>query len=132
MVLYTEGDTPALEREAEWIMFQVLAPAYPNHPWAVRAYPGGFFIRHLDFPANWGMNCPKPSEAYSASAYKRKVIMMAGEWLERANLRRGPGDGEQEIKHIEGVPDRWQTNTPLNAIVGVDGQPLRTEPHQGA
>jgi hypothetical protein len=104
MMLHTEGDTPALEREAEWIMFNVLAPAYPNHPWSVRAYPNGFFIRHMDFPGNWGMNCPTPSKTYSASAYKKLVIMMAGEWLERAALARAAGDGEQEIVSVEGVP----------------------------
>ena len=39
---------------------------------------------------------------------KREIIMKAGEWLERAGLRRGVGDGDQEIVKVEGVPDKWQ------------------------
>lgn len=84
-------------------MFNVLAPAYPGHPWSVRAYPNGFFIKHLDFPENWGMNCPKPTKTYSASAYKHLVVMMAGEWLERAHVKRGRYQDGQEIKSVEGV-----------------------------
>jgi len=105
--VWTEGDDDALHDEAKGIMLWLLE-AYPGHPWWVRAYKGGFFIRNLDFPANWGMNCPKQGMIYSASAYKALVIRMTGEWLERANLKRGAGDIEQEIERVEGVPLKWQ------------------------
>lgn len=128
MYIYTEGDTPALEQEAQWIAFEVLAPAYPGHNFSVRAYPGGFFIRDLRFPHTWGMNCPKANELYSASSYKKKVVMMYGEWLERANQKRGLMEEGQEIQHVEGVPDKYQRTTEINnVVVGVDGLPLRTE-----
>lgn len=107
MLVYAEGDTPALEKEAQWMLFQVLVQAYPGHPWWVRAYPGGFFIRHMDFDGNWGMNCPDQRKLYSASAYKKLVIMMAGEWLERANLKRGRAN-EDETTYVEGVPEKYQ------------------------
>ena len=124
MYIYTEGDTEALEHEARWIAFEVLAPAYPGHNFYVRAYPNGFFIRDLRFPDNWGMNCPRMTDIYSASAYKKKVIMMFGEWLERANERRGLIESE-DIKAVEGVPEKKEVDVPK--IVDASGQPLRTE-----
>lgn len=106
MILYSEGATKAQEDEANTIL-EVLTTAYPSHPWGVRVYDGGFFIRHLDFPPDWGMNCNKPTLSYSASAIKRQIIMMAGEWLERANIKRGRGE-DAPIGYIEGIPDRFQ------------------------
>lgn len=113
MIVYAEGDTPELEAEAQWILFSVLAKFYPGHPWSVRAYSGGFFIRHLGFPANWGMNCPDQRKLYSASAYQKLVVIMAGEWLERAGLKRGRYDSDQEIEHLEGAPASVQPHRPL-------------------
>jgi len=104
-IRYKEGETQAQIDEAKSIL-EALDTAYPGHPWGVRVYDGGFFIRHLDFPSNWGMNCR--GTYASASLMKRDVIMRAGEWLERAGLPRGVGDGEQEIVKVEGVPDKWQ------------------------
>lgn len=106
MIIYSEGGTKAQEAEANWIL-EALTIAYPSHPWAVRVYDGGFFIRHLDFPKNWGMNC-KGNYA-SASLMKRDVILKAGEWLERANLARGRSNGDP-ILHVEGVPEKDQPN----------------------
>lgn len=110
MILYEEGATQAQKDEAHAIL-DALTVAYPGHPWAVRVYGdstgGGFFIRHLDFPSNFGMNCKKRTAFFSASALKREVILMAGEWLERANLKRGRWN-EDSIKRVEGVPERFQ------------------------
>ena len=106
--VWTEGDDDSLHDEAKGIMV-ILLTAYPGHPWWVRAYKGGFFIKNLEFPTNWGMNFPKANGGiYSATQYKALLISMAGEWLERANLKRGSGDIEQSVPHLEGVPDRWQ------------------------
>lgn len=102
----------------------MLAPAYPGHNFFVRAYPNGFFIRDLRFPGNWGMNCPKMTDIYSASAYKKKVVMMFGEWLERANERRGLIQSE-EIEKVDGVPEPKTVEMPT--IVDASGKPLRTE-----
>src|SRR5688572_9610885 len=106
VIIASDGATKAQEDEANAIL-EAITTAYPNHPWAVRVYDGGFFIRHLDFPSNWGMNCRNHTRLYSASALKRECIRMAGEWLERANLKRGVGD-ETPILRVEGVPERWQ------------------------
>ena len=131
MILYEEGATEAQHAEAHEIL-NCLTVAYPGHPWAVRVYDGGFFIRHLDFPANWGKNCKHQTRLYSASALSREVIRMAGEWLERAGLRRGRWDGESS-KWVEGVPSQYQPpeskpSAPFESIVVSEtGAPLRTE-----
>jgi hypothetical protein len=99
-ILHKEGATQAQEDEAQWII-EALDAAYPEHPWKVRVYDGGFFIQHMNLPSNWGMNC-KGTYA-SASLLKRDVILKAGEFLERAGLRRGKWDWEEDIKRVEGV-----------------------------
>lgn len=106
-ILYKEGETQSQMDEAHTII-QILDTAYPGHPWGVRVYDGGFFIRHLDFPSNWGMNYRGSLHSYSSSALKRQIILLAGEWLERAGLPRGRWDPEQDIKKLEGIPDRFQ------------------------
>lgn len=108
MMIYSEGGTKAQEAEAESIL-DVLTTAYPSHPWGVRVYEGGFFIQYLDRPFNkpYGMNCKVKDFGYSASAMKRQIIIMAGEWLERAGLARGRSNGD-EIKWVEGVPEKYK------------------------
>ena len=136
MILYSEGATKAQEAEAEQIL-EVLTFAYPNHPWGVRVYDGGFFIRHLDFPSQWGMNC-KTKKVYSVSSLKREVILMAGEWLERAGLKRGVGEDAGAYK-VEGVPDKFQppefkpSLSEMGVVIAADTfEPLRTEPRPQA
>lgn len=107
MILWKEGATQAQEDEANAIL-EVLTLAYPGHPWGVRVYEGGFFIRHLDFPTNYGMNCKYKKNGYSASAMKKEIIFMAGEWLERAGLKRGAFVEGDSIKSVDGVPLKFQ------------------------
>ena len=127
MILYNEGGTKAQEDEAEGIV-EVLTLAYPGHPWAVRVYDGGFFIRHLAFPTNWGMNYRGSASTYSASAMKRQVIIMAGEWLERAGLARGRYDADQDDYRVEGVPEKDQPGQTLpdDVKLVMDGSPCQT------
>lgn len=120
MILYNEGATQAQADEAEDIV-GVLTVAYPGHPWAVRVYDGGFFIRHLAFPANYGMNCKFKSVSHDAAVMRREIIRMAGEWLERAGLPRGRNINEDEIAHLEGAPDRVQPNFKKDDIKVVIG-----------
>jgi hypothetical protein len=104
-IRWKEGETQAQIDEAKWIL-EALDAAYPGHPWSVRVYDGGFFIRHMDLPSNWGMNC-KGSYS-SASLLKRDVIMQAGEFLERAGVPRTRWDDDNSIKRVEGIPEKWQ------------------------
>ena len=115
MIVYSEGGTKAQEDEAEMIL-GVLSTIYPGHPWAVRVYDGGFFIRHLDFPSNWGMNCKYKNFSHDAAVLKRTIIMKAGEWLERANLKRGRSD-ESPIIRVEGVPEKDQPPSAKPVII---------------
>jgi hypothetical protein len=48
-IRWKEGETQAQIDEAKWIL-EALDAAYPGHPWSVRVYDGGFFIRHMDLP----------------------------------------------------------------------------------
>ena len=107
MILWSEGATKAQENEANSVL-EVLTTAYPGYPWGVRVYDGGIFIRNLDFPANWGMNMKAKNVQHDAAVFKREIIMMAGEWLERANLRRGRNVNEDQIVKLEGAPDNHQ------------------------
>lgn len=129
MILYEEGATQSQRDDAHSIL-ESLTTAYPGHPWAVRVYDGGFFIRHLDFPSNWGMNC-KSKNIYSASQMKKEVILMAGEWLERANLKRGRWD-DTPIKRVDGVPEKYQPDSsgPTFDKIVVPGE-MRDVPHGG-
>lgn len=125
MILYSEGATKFQECEAESIL-ATLCSVYPGYPWSVRVYEGGFFIRHLGYPAGWGMNCKAPDFAYSSSAMKRQIILMAGEWLERAQLKRGRSN-DDEPEHVEGIPEKDQLIEPVqfeNIVVASD---IRTE-----
>lgn len=110
MILYSEGATKAQEDEANGII-HALTVAYPGYPWAVRVYDGGFFIRNLEYPYNWGMNFKYKSFGYSASAMQREIILKAGEWLERAHLKRGRNNGD-EIEILEGVSEKYQPKKP--------------------
>lgn len=129
MIVWSEGATKAQEDEANMIL-DALTTAYPGYPWGVRVYDGGFFIRNLDFPSNYGMNAKYKQFGYSASALKRQVIMMAGEWLERANLKRGRNN-EDPIKRLEGIPEKHQPSSakpPVEVAAATNNEPLRTDP----
>ena len=115
MIIYTEGATKAQEDEAEMIV-GVLSTVYPSHPWSVRVYDGGFFIKHLGFPSNWGMNCKFANFSHDAAVLKREIVMKAGEFLERANLKRGRNNGD-EIKMVEGVPEKHQPPSYKSPII---------------
>jgi hypothetical protein len=125
---WDEDYNPLLTEVERWIGFQCIGPAYPGHSILIRALDnGGYFIRDLRFPKNWGMNTPRPTETYSVSAFKRDLIMKFGEWLERANQKRGEFEKGQEILHVEGVPQKDQPGyRPGIHIVDASGQPLRT------
>lgn len=124
MILYSEGRTKAQESEAEKVL-GILCAAYPGHPWAVMVDKGIIFIRHLQFGSNWGMNLKVTEADYSASFLKKKIVLLAGEWLERAGLVRGRENGD-EIVRVEGVPEKHHPQ-PLEMEVVVAGGEVRTQ-----
>lgn len=101
-----EGMSVAEEAEARDAL-DALNIAYPGHPWFVSVRGGTIRIRYLAFDAPYGMNLRFPEVNHDAAVLKRKIIYLAGEWLERAGLIRGRANGD-EIACVEGVPDKWQ------------------------
>lgn len=110
MILHEEGATPWMRDMAHDIL-TLLSTVYPGYPWSVNVYGdskgGGYFIRNLDFPANWGMNQPRAHMFGSATEFRADVIRKGGELLERCGLIRARSD-ESPIVKMEGVPDKWQ------------------------
>jgi hypothetical protein len=110
-ILYQEGATPWMQHMARDIL-SLLDTVYPGHPWAVRVYGdekgGGYFIQHLEFEGGqFGMNQPRAHLFASASELRLDVMRKAGELLERCSVARRRWQ-EQEIKKMEGVPDKFQ------------------------
>lgn len=127
-VLYTEGSTEAQASEAEKVM-HLLTTVYPGHPWAVRVDKGIIFIRHLAFGGgNWGMNIKTSEHDWSGSNLQKQIVMAAGEWLERAGLKRGRDEGAENYR-VEGVPERFQPVEPVKGTeIVIEKQEERTKP----
>lgn len=106
LILYSEGGTKQQAADAHTVL-EVLCDSYPGHPWAARVDGGVIFIRHLEFPGNWGMLWKVGDVVHDAAVWKRTIIMKAGEFLERAGLARGRADGSP-ILRVEGVPEKYQ------------------------
>lgn len=132
-----EGKTPGQMSEAERVL-DLLTATYPGHPWAVRVDGGIIFIRHLAFgldnpaSANWGMNLKTREADHDAAVMRRKIVMLAGEWLERAGLSRSQWfDPETDEFRVEGIPERYQPvnlKRPEKKDMFVPELPERTEP----
>ncbi len=128
MLLHFEGKTPAQLDEAKAILL-TLWEAYPGHPWSVRVYDGGFFIKHLAFDGSYGMNCHTRNVSHDAAVMKRTIIRNAGEWLERAGMLRGRYDSDQDAGLVEGMP---KAKTMDANLIMADGSPLRSDPRPQA
>ena len=135
-VLHTEGENNLAHGEAVGIM-ELLTTAYPGHPWGVRVAGGVIFIRYMNpmMSGNWGMVIKRKDVDHDAEKLKRDVIRAAGEWLERAGLKRGRSD-DSEIERVEGVPEKY-FRKPLEpemstVIDATSFEPLRTEPRPQA
>jgi hypothetical protein len=81
-----------------------LCEAYPGHPWHINVQDGLIVVKHMRLSAKWGMVRPY-SDAHDAARLKREVVMIAGEFLERARLRRGAA-GEDNATVVEGIPKK--------------------------
>lgn len=112
MVFYEDGATPWMRHMAHDIIC-LLDLVYPGWSWAVNVYGdekgGGYHIRLLDFPSNYGFNNPKAHLFGSASEMRASIIRHAGELLERCGVRRGKMEDDQPlIGRMEGVPEKFQ------------------------
>jgi len=87
----------------------ILMEAYPGYSWKVDIKGGVCFIRLLDgrLRGNWGMNLKLKSMDHDSAVFKRKIKYVAGEFLERCNLKRAWNEGAA-IGHVDGIPDKYQ------------------------
>lgn len=76
-------------------MAEALHAAYPGHLWAVtcEGEKGIATVRNLALSGEWGFVLHL-KEIYSASAWKKDIVMAGGELLERFNLSRGLANQE--------------------------------------
>ena len=104
--------------------------AYSGYNWFIQVKSGVIFIRENSFPSEWGMVRKIGITDFSATNLKHDVVMSAGEWLERAHLRRGLAEQGLEAKWVEGVPKPKTANM---KIVMPDGTtPIRETPRPQA
>jgi len=82
-----------------------LCQHYPGFGWHVNIKGGGIYIKNLDWSDKWGMWLKTNNVNHDAAVLKRQVVMQAGEFLERAWVKRGASDGSV-VKSIEGVPQK--------------------------
>jgi hypothetical protein len=80
-----------------------IVEAYPGHGWFVTIKGGVIHVKDLDLNEKWGMCLHYSQIKGDAADRKKQVTRAAGEFLERANLKRG-GKTEQTVTSIEGVP----------------------------
>lgn len=79
---------------------------YPGHSWYVKVMGGGIHILNLDWSDKWGFWLRLREVNYDAAVLKRRAVMAAGEFLERARVKRG-AKTEQAVHHIEGIADKY-------------------------
>lgn len=82
-----------------------LVRTYPGYSWLVVIQGGVIHVRISDWADNWGMAIHQSRVGADWPAFARHACRAAGEFLERANMRRGRATGEI-AQTIEGVPDK--------------------------
>lgn len=85
-------------------MLYALVQHYPGHAWFVTVKGGIVQIKDIDISDKWGMALHYTQIDADAAQRQRKVLQAAGEWLERANHRRGAK--QDKITSLEGIPDK--------------------------
>ena len=84
---------------------EALHEVFPGHPWHIYIGGGVLQIKNANFSSKWGMVRKLTNINSDAMTRKRDIIRSAGEFLERANLKRGAWHGERAVK-IEGIPQK--------------------------
>lgn len=95
-----DADVP-LAKEA----LDILVTCYPGHAWFVDIKGGVLQVKNLSFSSQWGMVHKLGDIFQDAMVRKRSIVMAAGEFLERAELRRGRYR-EIPAVHVEGIPQK--------------------------
>lgn len=93
-------------------MLADLCKAYPGHAWFVLIRGGMVHIKNLHWSDKWGMAIRYSQIKADAAERRKSVVRAAGEFLERANVKRGAKD-ETPVIHIEGIEDKHLTRIGL-------------------
>jgi hypothetical protein len=84
---------------------RTLVNHYPGHGWFVVIRGGVMHVKDMEINPNWGMCLHYSQIKGDAADRAREIVRAAGEFLERANLKRGASEGVH-VKHVEGIPDK--------------------------
>lgn len=98
-VEHDRDDSMAME------MLRDLSAAYPGHSWFVVIRGGIVHVKDMDISPHWGMCLHYSDIKDDAKERKRSLIRAAGEFLERANLKRGMKT--ERAMHVEGIADKY-------------------------
>lgn len=86
-------------------ILRTLCDHYPGHGWFVLIRGGVIQVKDMDIHPNWGMALHYTQVTNDDKAMRQSVVRAAGEFLERAGIKRGE-KGEEWGGSVEGVPDR--------------------------
>jgi hypothetical protein len=81
---------------------ETLHSSYPGHLWAVNVTGGVVQIKNLYISDKYGMVIHYNNIKGDAGHRKKRVINAAGEFLERAYMKRGAYTGEA-VKKVDGI-----------------------------
>lgn len=84
---------------------RALVDHYPGHDWNILVRGGVWHVKALNIHPNWGMCQHYASIKGDAKDRVRVLVRAAGEFLERANLRRGART-QADPRAVEGIPDK--------------------------
>ena len=85
-------------------MVNDLCRAYPGHAWFVLIKGGIVQVKDMDIHPEWGMTLHYSQINGDANERKKSVLRAAGEFLERAHLKRGAKTEAHGA--VEGIPDK--------------------------
>ncbi len=83
-----------------------LSTTYPGHGWFVLIRGGVVQVKNLDWSEGYGMVMHYSQIESDAESRQKQVVRAAGEFLERAAVKRG-AKTEQEVRSVEGLPQKY-------------------------
>lgn len=104
-----ERDEPMAEQ-----MLADLCRAYSGHAWFVIIKGGVVQVKDMDLHPQWGMVLHYSQIKDDAADRKKQLLHAAGEFLERANLKRGRKTDDVALS-VEGIPDKHMARARLDA-----------------
>jgi hypothetical protein len=93
-------------------MLADLVQAYPGHAWFVVIKGGIVHVKDMDLNDKWGMCLHYSQIKGDAKERKRDILRAAGEFLERANLKRGRKTDDVALS-VEGIPQKHMARVGL-------------------